>query len=63
VFPDWTAFSQWVKKEFGIYPPREMLAEMGMMSKAEHEEHTWFGLYLWETKHSRKGERSAVLRV
>ena len=41
-------FSQWFKREFGDYPPREMLVELGRMSKAECEEHTWFGLYLWE---------------
>jgi hypothetical protein len=51
VFPGWIGFSQWFKKEFGIYPPREMLVELGRMSKEEREEHTWFGLYLWEKKH------------
>ena len=50
VFPGWIGFSKWFKKEFGIYPPREMLVELGKMSKAEREEHTWFGLYLWEKK-------------
>jgi hypothetical protein len=48
VFPGWIGFSQWIKKEFGDYPKREMLVEMGRMSKVEREEHTWFGLYLWE---------------
>jgi hypothetical protein len=48
VFPGWIGCSQWFKKEFGDYPPREMLVELGRMSKAEREEHTWFGLYLWE---------------
>jgi len=50
VFPSWIGFSQWIKKEFGIYPPREMLVKLGRMSKAEREEHTWFGLYLWEIR-------------
>ena len=49
VFPGWIGFSQWIKKEFGVYPPREILVELGRMSKAVREEHTWFGLYLWET--------------
>jgi hypothetical protein len=48
VFPGWIGFSQWFKKEFGVYPPREMLVELGRMSKAERQEHTWFWLYLWE---------------
>jgi len=48
VFSGWIGFSQWFKKEFGGYPPREMLAELARMSKAEREEHVWFGLYLWE---------------
>lgn len=50
VFPGWISFSQWFKKEFGIYPPRKMLVELGKMSKAEREESTWFGLYLWESR-------------
>jgi len=53
VFSGWIGFSQWFKKEFGIYPPKEMLVELGRMSKAEREEHTWFGVYLWERKHSK----------
>ena len=36
------------KKEFGIYPPREMLVELGRMSKAARAEHAWFEIYLWE---------------
>jgi hypothetical protein len=52
VFPGWIGFSQWFKKEFSIYPPREMLVELGKMSKAEREEHTWFGVYLWGEKQS-----------
>jgi hypothetical protein len=51
VFPGWIGFSQWFKKEFRCYPTREMLIELSRMSKAEREEHTWFGLYLWEKKH------------
>jgi len=51
MFPGWVGFSQWFKREFGIYPPREMLVEPGRMSKAESEEDIWFGLYLWEKKH------------
>jgi len=50
VFPGWIGFSQWFKKEFGVYPPREMLVKLARMSKEEREEHTWFGLYLWETR-------------
>ena len=50
VFPGWIGFSQWFKKEFVVYPPREMLVEIAKMSKAERKEHTWFGLYLWEKK-------------
>ena len=50
VFSGWIGFSQWFKKVFGDYPPREMLVELGRMSKAECEEHTWFELYLWEKK-------------
>ena len=47
-------FSQWIKKEFGAYPKREKLIELGRMSGAEREEHTWFGLYLWETRKEKK---------
>ena len=47
-------FSQWFKKEFGDYPPREMLVELGRMSKAEREENTWLGLYLWETRKQKR---------
>ncbi len=54
VFPGWIGFSQWFKKEVGVYAPREMLVGLGKMSKEERDEHTWFGLYLWEKKH-RKG--------
>ena len=53
VFPGWVCWSQWFKKEFGDYPPREMLVELGKKSKAERVEHTWFGLYLWEKKRSK----------
>lgn len=51
VFPGWIGFSQWKKKEFGDYPEREMLVELGRMSKEAREEHTWYGVYLWEKKH------------
>jgi hypothetical protein len=51
VFPGWIGFSQWVKKEFGAYPKRELLVELAKMSKAEREENTLFGAYLWENKH------------
>ena len=50
VFPGWIGFSQWFKKEFAVYPPREMLIEIAKTSKIEREEHVWFGLYLWERK-------------
>lgn len=51
VFRGWIGFSQWIKREFGAYPKREMLVELGKMSKAEREENTWFGVYVWEKKH------------
>jgi hypothetical protein len=54
VFPGWIGFSRWFKREFGIYPPREILVELGKMSKVEREENTWFGLYLLE-KEGRNG--------
>ena len=50
MFPGWIGFSQWFKKEFGVYPPRAILIELGKKGKAEREEHTWFGLYLWGRK-------------
>jgi len=50
VFPGWIGFSQWIKREFGDYPQREMLAELGRMSKAECEDNTLFWLYLWEVE-------------
>jgi hypothetical protein len=56
VFPGWIGFSQWSKKEFGVYPPREMLVELARMSKAEREEHTYFGLYLWENRRKKEGK-------
>jgi hypothetical protein len=56
VFPGWIGFSKWIKKEFGAYPKREMLVELGKVSKAEREEHTWFGLYLWETGKAKGGK-------
>jgi len=54
VFPGWIGFSQWFKKEFGVYPPREMLVELAKMSKEEREEQTWFGLYLWDKKKNKE---------
>ena len=56
MFPGWIGFSQWVKKEFGAYPRRERLVELGKMSEAEREEHTLFGVYLWETRKQRGGK-------
>lgn len=56
MFPGWVGFSQWIKREFGGYPPREMLVKLGRMGKAEREEDTWFGLYLWE----KKGKRGSL---
>jgi len=53
VFPGWIGFSQWIKKEFGAYPRKEILVELGSMRKGEREEHTLFGLYLWQKR--RKG--------
>jgi len=50
---DYKGFSQWIKKEFGDYPPREMLVKLGRMSKEERVEHPWFGVYLWEKKGKR----------
>ncbi|GAH99536.1 unnamed protein product [marine sediment metagenome] len=35
----WIGFSQWMKKEFGCYPPREMLVELSKMGKEEREKH------------------------
>jgi hypothetical protein len=32
-----------------------MLVELGKMSKEEREKHTWFGVYLWETRKKGKG--------
>jgi len=52
VFSGWTGFSQWFKKDFGVYPPKEMLIELGKKSKAEREENVLFRLYLWEKKDS-----------
>jgi hypothetical protein len=43
VFPGWIGFSQWFKREFGAYPPREMLVELAKMSEVERREYTWFG--------------------
>ena len=43
VFPGWIGFSRWFKKEFGVYPPREMLVQLSRMSKVEREENTLLG--------------------
>jgi hypothetical protein len=48
VFTGWIGFSQWFRKEFGVYPPREMLVGLAKMGKEEREENTSFGAYLWE---------------
>ena len=50
VFPGWVGFSKWFRREFGEYPPRDMMIELSRMSTEEREEDTWFGLYLWEKK-------------
>jgi len=50
VFSGWIGFSLWARREFGVYPPRQMLIEIAKTSKTEREEHVWFGLYLWERK-------------
>jgi len=63
VFPGWIGFSQWIKKEFSAYPKREMLVELGKMSKAEREENTLFGLYLWEKKRSKGRNDTCSIRV
>ena len=50
MFRGWIGFSQWFRKEFGIYPSREMLVGLAKMGKEEREENTSFGAYLWEKK-------------
>jgi hypothetical protein len=62
VFPGWIGFSKWFKKEFGVYPPREMLVALAKMSGAEREEHPWFGVYSWEKK-QRKGKNQNVMII
>jgi hypothetical protein len=57
VFPGWLGFSRWFKKEFSVYPPREMLVELAKVGKVEREEHVWFGVYLWETRRQKQSER------
>jgi len=54
VFPGWIGFSRWIKKEFSYYPKREVLVGLAKMSKAQREEHVWFGVYLWEKSKSEK---------
>jgi hypothetical protein len=50
VFRCWIGLSQWVKKEFGAYPKRELLIRLGRMSNRERLGDTWLGLYLWDTE-------------
>jgi hypothetical protein len=50
VFPGWTGFSRYFKKELGVYSPRQMLIDLGRTSKAGREEDTSFGLYQWENR-------------
>ena len=54
VFAGWIGFSQWIKKEFGAYPKKEKLAELGRMKEEEREEHALFGLYLWESRRNKE---------
>jgi hypothetical protein len=42
------------QKEFGAYPKREMLVELGRMSKVEREEDTRCAVYLWEKKRRKR---------
>jgi hypothetical protein len=58
VFPGWIGFSRWFKNEFGVYPPRKMLVELARKSKAEREEDTLFGPYLWESRKIKEGKGS-----
>jgi hypothetical protein len=61
VFPCWIGFSQWFKKEFSIYPPKEILINLGRMSKAERKEHALFGVYLWEKERGKSGLQKALV--
>lgn len=45
MFPGWIGFSQWIKKEFGQYPTKEMLLELARMGKEERKEDTWYGMF------------------
>jgi hypothetical protein len=56
VFPGWIGFSQWVRKQFGAYPKREVLVGLGRMSKADREEDTWFGVFLLETRKQKRSK-------
>jgi hypothetical protein len=60
VFPGWIGFSQWIKRELGDYPPRQILVALGRMSKAEREKHIWFGLYLWEKNRNKSWDKSEL---
>jgi len=53
VFPDWIGFSRWIRKEFGVYPRRGILANLARIGSVGREEDTWFGLYLWVKEGSR----------
>ncbi len=44
VFPGWVGFSKWIKKEFGEYPPREMLVDMGKLGGEELLNNVWYSL-------------------
>ena len=57
VFGGWIGFSQWVRKEFGHYPKRDVLVKLARMGEPERDEDTVFGAYLRE----RKGRRSSVM--
>ena len=60
VFPGWIGFSQWIKKEFGAYPKREILVGLAKMGEAERGEDTWFGIYLWEAKEKQECKHREV---
>lgn len=45
MFPGWIGFSQWIKKELGQYPPKEVLLGLARMGKEERKEDTWYGMF------------------
>ncbi len=55
VFSGWIGFSQWIKKEFGDYPPREMLVELANMGKEARKGNEWLGLFLDVRKYGWEG--------